>query len=313
MLFQQGGPQAVRNQSRHPLFQKAVAKNRLQGLVSDLSIQFMLAAGHGQNRPGIPLHRSGQRIVRGSIAGVERYHQVYLVHSLIIRDIPCQKLQLFIAEPLRQLIAAANNILLQIQADNPQVKSLQFPKIIVHGKRQVGFSAAEINHGQFPSSGKRRTDIPDKFQEPVDLPEFIIPAVYHLSLRGHHSQLHQERHRRSFFQNIVLFPVVGQLRRARNPGPLFLLHSYLSFFAYQHRGGHLCRLRLHLPVIRFHPAGRRLYEVLFFIIDMGFLLSIPESRLISEVSLHRQRPHSDLYRRLRPLCSAEYHPQQVPV
>ena len=73
-------------------------------------------------------------------------------------------------------------------------------KIIVHGKGKIGLSAAKINHSQFPASWQTGTDILNKFQKPVNLPELIVLSVYYFSLRSHDSQLHQKGNGSAFFQ-----------------------------------------------------------------------------------------------------------------
>ena len=86
---------------------------------------------------------------------------------------------------------------------------MQNLQIIIQGKRQIRFAAAKIQDRHFPVFWKLFPDILDKFQEAVDLPEFVIFGMDDLSIRSHDSQIYQKRHRRAFFQNITLFPVMA--------------------------------------------------------------------------------------------------------
>ena len=95
------------------------------------------------------------------------------------------KLQLVKAVRLAETVAAINHVLLQIQTDNAHLIAPQLMKIIIHGKGQIGFSAAEINNNIFPALIQSRKNVFDEFQEPVDLPEFVVAGTDYLPLRGH--------------------------------------------------------------------------------------------------------------------------------
>ena len=163
---------------------------------------------------------------------------------------PLQELQFAVAVFLTQLIAMADHIPLQIQTDDPDIIILQLMEIVVHGKSQVRFPASEVKDGQLPAFLRpvlqARQDVLDKFQKAVDLAELVEFRVDHLSLPGHDSQIHQERHRRPLPEDVSLLSVVGQVRLFCRLLPGLLFHGDLSLFADQRRDRGLSRLHLEL-------------------------------------------------------------------
>ena len=170
----------------------------------------MLAAGNGKDDLCAPAHRLFQSEIRCRIAGVESHHHIHLVHALVGGDVPGIEGQLFVAVFYGQAIAFFYHVFFQIQPDDPHRVSFQFLQIIIHGKGQIGLSAAEIQDHRLPGTVQPRQDILNEFQEPVDLAEFVIPGIYDLAILCHNAQIHQERDGFPFLQNVILFPVMGQ-------------------------------------------------------------------------------------------------------
>ena len=136
-LLQHRCAQAIGEKRCDSLLQKSIFQYRLQQLISDLTVQFMLAARHGKNRFCIPQDSLGQCIIRRCITRMQRHYQIYLITPLIIRDIAVQKFQFFIPKFFCQCITMGNHILFQIESRDPQIKALFFMQIVIHCKRQI--------------------------------------------------------------------------------------------------------------------------------------------------------------------------------
>ena len=109
-------------------------------------------------------------------------------------------------------------------------------QIIIYGKCQIRFPASEVQYRKLPVFIKLRQNVFDKFQEPVNLPEFIKPGIHDLALFCHNSKLQKKRNRNSLFQHIlfpaVMAPVYFLFFDALRLCPL--LYRYLSLLAYQY-------------------------------------------------------------------------------
>ena len=195
----------------------------------------MLAARHRKDHFRIPADRLGKRVVRGRIAGMERDDHIHLIHAVIIRDVAGKECKLVITVLLCQPAAVPDHILLQIQPDNADIIAFQLMQIIIHGKCKIRLSAPEVKDRKFPVPVKLRQDILDKLKEPVDLPELVRPRPDDLPVLRHHPEIPEKGHVLSFFENVSLLPVVGQVRRLRLLSALLPLDRGLPFFADQHR------------------------------------------------------------------------------
>ena len=292
LSLQQLGPQPVGNKRRHPLLEYPVGKHWLQRVVGNLPVELVLTAGHRQDNSGLPGHRLGQGIIYGCIAGVEGHHHIYLIHSLIPGNIPLQELQLFITVFFRQPVAIFNYIGLQVQPDHPHIQPLLHLQIVVHGKGEIGFSAAEINDGQLPVPGQLGQHVLDEFQEAVYLTEFIVLGLHDPPLFGHHPQIHQKLHRLSRLKNVLLLPVVGQADGAHQLRLFFLfyLHRELPLLAHQHRSGGAAVLQLQLPVVQ-DPLLQPTDQLLLVIVFMQLLGAHSPGHLEQQTALDLYRPH----------------------
>ena len=121
---------------------------------------------------------------------MESHHHIHLVHALVGGDVPGIEGQLFVAVFYGQAIALFYHVFFQIQPDDPHRVSFQFLQIIIHGKGQIGLSAAKIQDHRLSRRIQIRENIFDKFQEPVDLAVFIITAADNLSFCRHNPQIH---------------------------------------------------------------------------------------------------------------------------
>ena len=184
-------------------------------------------------------------MIRGRIAGMKGHHHIHAVLAFKIRDIPLKEIQPAIPVFLRKAAAAADHIRLQIQARHTDIQPAQLVQIIVHGESQIAFPASEINDPHTPVLWEYGHDVRDKFQETVDLAEFIIPALHRFPLRRLNPKIDQKGNRLSFLQNIFLLPVMRHpqgfrhcFRRVRSS--LAFPDRHLAFFAHY-------RLRLKAP------------------------------------------------------------------
>ena len=75
---------------------------------------------------------------------------------------------------------------------------LQNMQIIIHGKCQIRFSTSKIQNRDLSVLLKFWKNILNKFQKPVDLPEFIKSGMYNFSILCHHTQILEKWNRNSF-------------------------------------------------------------------------------------------------------------------
>ena len=141
---------------------------------------------------------------------MKRHHHIDPINAFIRSNIPLTESQLLIAVFFCQHAAFFNDILFQIQSDDPYIVLLQFMQIIIHRKRKIRLSTSKIQDCHFPVSGKFGKDILNKLQKTIDLSEFVITTVYNLPLRSHNSQVDQKFYRFSLFQNVPLLPIMRQ-------------------------------------------------------------------------------------------------------
>lgn len=62
------GPKRIRHQRRHALLDQPISKDRLQCLIVNLPVQFMLTAGNGKDHLRIPANGFRQGEVRSRVA-----------------------------------------------------------------------------------------------------------------------------------------------------------------------------------------------------------------------------------------------------
>ena len=225
---------------------------------------------------------------------MERDDHIHLVDALIIRNVPHQERQLLIAVLLRQFSAVFDHILFQIQADNADIVFFQLMQIIIHGKCEIRFSASEIEDRKLSLLIELRKDIFDKFQEPVDLAEFVRLRPDDLPVLCHHPQISEERHRDPFFQDIMFLTVVGQIRRLRLLPALLFLNGGLSFLADEHRIYVAHRLYLHLAEL-LCILGKLFFCLLFFQISVKCLFRRKRLKLEQQLPFLLKRPDFHLY------------------
>ena len=127
-----------------------------------------------------------------------------------------------------------DHIFLQIQSYDSYVIFFQFMQIIIHGKCEIRFTTAKIQDCKFSSLIKLRQYILDKFQEPVDLPEFVEFRMHDLSILCHNTKILKKWYRDSLFQHILFLTVMAHINLLF-PALFYLtFYSHFSFFTYKY-------------------------------------------------------------------------------
>ena len=289
----------VRGQSGKPLPQKPVIHDRRQGSGAsvpgrELRVQLVLAARHREDHFRAPSHRFCQRVIRSCIAGMESDHHIYPVHAVIVRDIPHEKGQLVIPVLFRQFPAVVDHVFFQVQPDDADVISSQLVEIVIHSECEIRFPASEIQYRKLPSLLQPGKDILDKFQEAVDLSEFVRLRPHDLPVLCHHTQVSEERNRCALLQDIILPPVMGAVRRPHLCLPLLPSYCDLPFFAHKYRALFPHGLDLHLPEPLHNP--RDLPARIFSCQILMKCLCLCEGfKLKVQLPLFFKRAHPDLY------------------
>ena len=103
----------------HPLLDNSIMEHRCKQLALHLLIHLMLTARNRQDHLRVPADRLLQRVIRRSIAGMERHDHIDLIRSLVGSDIPMKKLQRFISKFLRKTGTVLDHVRLQVQACDP--------------------------------------------------------------------------------------------------------------------------------------------------------------------------------------------------
>ena len=109
-----------------------------------IGIQFMLAAGYGQDEANAACDGIIEGIIRCGIAGMEGDHHVNGFAHVVFRYISCDEMKLIIAVFLRKPVAEGDNILLEVKPRHAHGDVLYLGEIVVNDEGQVRFSAAEI-------------------------------------------------------------------------------------------------------------------------------------------------------------------------
>ena len=115
---QQIATDRVGGQCGHTLLYDSVVRKQGECIGLHLLIQFMLAAGHGKDHVRVPADRVVQCIVCGSVAGMERHHQIHVEGRLIAVDIAQLETQMIVAVFLGGQVAFFYDISLQVQAND---------------------------------------------------------------------------------------------------------------------------------------------------------------------------------------------------
>ena len=162
-FFQQICTDRIGQKRRHPFPDQSILQNRLQQIILNLFIHFVLTARHRQNHFCAPFYGFFQRIISRCITGVQGYDHIYMIHTLILCNITRQEGQFFISVFLCQILTMRDNICFQIQSDDPYIIVFQLMQIIIHGKRQIRLATTEIYDNRFSVFWKLRNDIFNKF------------------------------------------------------------------------------------------------------------------------------------------------------
>ena len=149
----------------------------------------MLAARNRKNNFCIPFDGLFQRIVSRRVARVQRHHHIDLVAAGIRSDVALIEMQLFIAVFLRQSVADCDDILFQVKSDDIDIQFFQFAEVIIHRKRQIRFSAAEIENRDLAVRWELRQDIFDELQEAVDLAELVVAGPHDFAFFCHNTEI----------------------------------------------------------------------------------------------------------------------------
>ena len=253
----------------------------------------MLAARHGKDDLCPPLNRLGKCIIGCLVTGMKCHDHIHLRNAVIICDVPLQEMQFLITIFLRESAAFLNYICLEIQTDDVDIITLKFSQIIIHGKSKIRLTAAKIQNRDLPLSGKCRKDILDKFQKTVDLFKFVIRVLVDFALRIHYAEIHQKWDWYSFFEDILLYPVVCHDLHRFQCRMLFYFHGLFTLLA--DKNGSIFALSLYLKL------GKTVFEavcnvgshfLMCVVLVDGFLTDC-RSCLITDSSfdLHRTYTH----------------------
>ena len=253
----------------------------------------MLAARHGKDDLCAPLDCLGKCIIGCLVTGMKCYDHIYLRNAVIICDISLQEMQFLITIFLRESAAFLDHICLEIQADDIDIITLKLSQVIIHGKSKIRLTAAKIQDRDLPLPGKCRKDILDKFQKTVDLFKFVIRVLVDFALCVHYAKIHQKRDRYSFFENILLYPVVCHDLHWFQCRMLLYFHGLFPLLA--DKNGSIFALSLYLKL------GKTIFEAVCDVIEhflvcivlVDGLLSDCRGCLIADSSfdLHRTYTH----------------------
>ena len=169
----------------------------------------MLAARNGKNDFCTPFNRFCQRIIGRRITGVQCHNHIDLINALISGDVAVQEGQVLKSKLLAQAVAERNDIFFQIQTDDTDRVFLQNMKIIIHRKGQIRFSTSKINDRVRPVRVKIRKYIFDKFQEAVDLAEFIVAGFHNFAFCRHDTEIYQKWDWDAFLKDVFFTTVMG--------------------------------------------------------------------------------------------------------
>ena len=167
-----------------------------------------------------------------------------------------------------------NHIFLQIQSYDSYVIFFQFMQIIIHGKCEIRFTTAKIQDCKFSSLIKLRQYILDKFQEPVDLPEFVEFRMHDLSILCHNTKILKKWYRDSLFQYILLLAVVAHINLLLFAFFHLAFYCYFSLFAYKNCIS--CSLCLHLHLAHIFHILKKYFTSFFLLHILVKRLIIPE-------------------------------------
>ena len=205
---------------------------------------------------------------------MQRHYHIHLLHPIKRGNIPHEKLQLIIAILICQFLAMEDHIFFQVKTNHADIKPLPNFQKIIHGKSKIGLAASEINQSQLSVLVQLRKDIFYKFQETIDLTEFIIPCMHDLSLFCHDSKIHQKRHRCSFFYYVAFLSVMLQDPCFSFLYCHFFLNSSFSFFTHHCLNTLRRGIQLQLLIITQKPFFGLNKQFFFLVIFVIFSLPI---------------------------------------
>ena len=167
----------------------------------------MLAARHREDdrRPGP--HRAIERIVGGGVAGVEADDEVDARERLVAGDVADLETEAVGPERSCQRLAVSDDLGLEVEPDDLDLAAVHDREQMMQRERQIRLARAEVDDPQ-RAGGERRKHVLDELEKAIDLPELVVPPASYLSLRGHHPELDEERHRHALGQEAALDPVV---------------------------------------------------------------------------------------------------------
>ena len=187
----------------------------------------MLAAGHGEDATDTAVHGIGKGIVRGGIAGVERHDHVDVrIGKCVPRHVRDLEAQPVIAVARGDLIAALDNVGLEIVADDAGAHTFFDGKVIIENKSQVRLAAAEIKDADlFPAVGGK--GLIDKLDKAVYLPVLAVLGADDLEVLREHAEVDKRWDVLTLAQEIFLLAVMrgsaaGQRERRGLAGALIL-------------------------------------------------------------------------------------------
>ena len=140
-----------------------------------IGIQFMLAAGYGQDEANAACDGIIEGIIRCGIAGMEGDHHVNGFAHVVFRYISCDEMKLIIAVFLRKPVAEGDNILLEVKPRHAHGDMLYLGEIVVNDESEVRFTAAEVDDIKLLIAEVFIAyTVVDTFKKAVDLLEFIV-------------------------------------------------------------------------------------------------------------------------------------------
>lgn len=227
-VLKDGGTDRIRQQGADALLDDAVFKQQVKlSPAVDAGIHLMLAAGHGEDAPDAAVHSVSKGIVRGGIAGVERHDHVDMrIGKRVPRHVRDLEAQPVIAVARGDLIAALDDVGLEIVADDAGAHAFFDGEIIIKNKCQVRLAAAEIKDAYlFPAvSGK---GLVDELNKAVYLPVLAVLGADDLKVLRENAEVDKRRDVLTLAQKIFLLAVMrssaaGQRERRGLAGALIL-------------------------------------------------------------------------------------------
>ena len=141
--------QRIREKGAKAFLEKSVGKQQIKiAALFNLRIYLMLTARNGKNVLHSVFNGIKKRVIGCNVAGMEGYHHVCPAgENTVARNVIDKEFKVIIAVFFCNFVAVFNNVPFKVKADNLCVHLFYLSKIIVYDKRQIAFSASEVEYG----------------------------------------------------------------------------------------------------------------------------------------------------------------------